>query len=197
MGNILRFARGLVVLKSMLLAILVIAAAQIAIAADPAAQFVTKLFIEVCVPNLGRPENVRSWAERHGLKQIQDSVALDVFVGKPSEHGAAWAVPANAGQFALSIRGQSHACAVWARAADPTEVSSLFKKLIDGVKRPGIEISLEKDSVVATPVGQARALIYLVKPVNGRLGYSFTLLTAERAGGAFQVSIQATGTILN
>jgi hypothetical protein len=44
---------------------------------------------------------------------------------------------------------------------------------------------------------EARALIYLVKPVNGRLGYSFTLLTAERAGGAFQVSIQATGTILN
>jgi hypothetical protein len=158
--------------------------------ADPAAAFLTKLFIEVCVPNLGQPAKVREWAEQHHLGQIQSPTALAVFVG-PGGNGAAWAVPAAAGSFALSIRGMTQACAVWARAADPGEVMTNFKTIVEGVKRPGIEVTVDKDTVSPSPVGEAHALVYNVTAPSAPTSFEFTLLTAERPGGAFQASLQA------
>jgi hypothetical protein len=158
--------------------------------ADPAAAFLTKLFIDVCVANLGQPAKVREWAEQHHLGQIQSPAALAVFVG-PGGNGAAWAIPAAAGSFALSIRGMTQACAVWARAADPGEVMANFKTIVEGVKRPGIEITPDKDTVSPSPVGEAHALVYNVKAPGAPTSFEFTLLTAERPGGAFQASMQA------
>jgi len=44
-----------------------------AIAEDPSASFVTRLFMDVCIPNVGRPENVRAWALEKKLAEIPDS----------------------------------------------------------------------------------------------------------------------------
>jgi hypothetical protein len=60
---------------------------------------------------------------------MTNPAALEVFVGKGGK-GAAWEVPAKLGNFALSIRGTTEACAVWARGADPEAVQSLFKAII-------------------------------------------------------------------
>jgi len=158
--------------------------------ADPAAEFLTKLFITVCVPNLGQPARVREWAQGHQLSEIQNPVALGLFVG-PGDKGAAWAVPSGQGSFALSIRGTTQACAVWARAADPGETLVLFQKLIEGVKRPGIEITIDQDTVSPSPVGDAHALVYNVTARNAPTSFEFTLLTSGRTGGAFQASMQA------
>jgi hypothetical protein len=158
--------------------------------ADPAAAFLTKLFIDVCVPNLGRPTKVREWAELHHLGQIQSPTALAVFVG-PGDGGAAWAIPAPEGSFALSIRGMTKGCAVWARTADPGEVMTNFKKIVEGVKRPGIEVTVDKDTVSPSPVGEAPALVYNVTAPGAPTSFEFTMLTAERPGGAFQASMQA------
>jgi hypothetical protein len=73
-------------------------------AADPAAQFLVKLFTTVCIPNLGQPIKVRDWAQERHLQEIQNPAALNVFVGA-GDRGAAWAIPATEGSFALSIRG--------------------------------------------------------------------------------------------
>jgi hypothetical protein len=159
-------------------------------AADPAADFLAKLFITVCVPNLGQPMKVRDWAEQRRLQQIQDPVALGIFVG-PGDQGAAWAIPAAEGSFVLSIRGTTQACAVWARAADPSEVIKSFRTIIDGVRRPGIEVTVDQDIVSATPIGEAHSLVYNVTAPNAPTSFEFTLLTAERPGGAFQASMQA------
>jgi hypothetical protein len=167
-----------------------LSAFQSAAVADPAAEFLTKLFITACVPNLGQPAKVREWAQGHQLAEIQNPVALGLFVG-PGDTGAAWALPSAQGSFALSIRGKTQACAVWARAADPKETLALFRKLIEGVKRPGIEITVDKDTVTPTPVGDAHALVYNVTAPNAPTSIEFTLLTAERTGGAFQASMQA------
>jgi hypothetical protein len=158
--------------------------------ADPAAEFLANLFITACIPNIGQPAKVREWAQRHQLAEIQNPVALGIFVG-PGDKGAAWAVPAAEGSFALSIRGTTQACAVWARRADPGEASALFQKLIEGVKRPGIEITVDKDTVSPSPVGDAHALVYNVTAPNAPTSFEFTLLTAERTGGAFQATMQA------
>jgi hypothetical protein len=177
-------------MRVLIAAFVLLSAFQSAALADPAAQFVTKLFITACVPNLGQPAKVREWAQGHQLAEIQDPAALGLFVG-PGDKGAAWAVPSAQGSFALSIRGTTQACAVWARVADPGEALSMFQQLIEGVKRPGLEITVDRDTVSPSPVGDAHALVYNVTATNAPTSFEFTLLTAQRAGGAFQVSMQA------
>jgi hypothetical protein len=145
--------------------------------------------MNVCVPNMGKPEQVRAWANEKHLPAITADMPLSIFVG-PGGKGGAWFVPSDAGSFALSIRGTTEACAVWARKADPGEVESNFKKMMEGVARPGIETSIVEDKTVPTPSGQARSLIYKIKAPDSPVGFLFTMLTAERPGAAFQVSLQ-------
>lgn len=165
----------------------------VAHAADDKAAFLVKLFQAACIPNVGNPDGVRTWAIEKRLSQIDAPDSLQVFVG-PGGKGTAWAVPTQYGSFALSLRGKTQACAVWAQAADPTEVEADFKVIIDGVKRPGINIRVDKDETVETPVGRARSLVYNVVAPGAPFGFEFTMLTAERPGGAFQASLQVAKT---
>ena len=158
-------------------------------AADPAVNFVVRLFTEVCVPSMGQPAKVRDWANQKRLPSVSNPAAVAVFVGK-GDKGEAWFVPSKLGNLALSIRGTTEACAVWAGAANPEESDALFQKIVEGVKRPGLEVTRLDDRKVPTPVGEARSLVYSVRPAAGQSGYAFTLLTSEKAGGAFQVSMQ-------
>ena len=169
----------------------VIVASGPAVAEDPAANFFVKVFMNVCIPNVGQPEKVRAWAAEKHLQEVTNQIALDVFVG-PGGKGVAWAVPSQFGSFALSIRGKSQACAVWARAANPTDVETYFRKIVEGAARPGVEVSIVKDTREPAPTGTARALIYSVSGADkGKGGFLYTMLTAERPGGAFQASLQA------
>jgi hypothetical protein len=160
-----------------------------ALAADPAAGFLVGLFMKVCVPNMGRPSGVEAWADEWHLHEITDSIPLQVFVGEGAD-GKAWAVPAKYGSFALSIRGTTRACAVWARAADPGEVEADFHKLIDGSKRPGLNLTVVEDKVSSSPAGQVHELVYQMSAADAATGFLFTLITAESPGGAFQASLQ-------
>ncbi len=170
-------------------AVLIISSAQSAMAADPAAQVVTKLFLDICVPNMGRPAQVREWAQAHQLVQIVSPAALGVFAG-PGTNGAAWVIPSTQGSFALSLRGTTQACAVWARSADPNEVLANFKTVMEGIRRPGINVSMNKDETSPSPSGAAHMLVYSVGAPGTMSLFLFTLLTAEHPGGAFQASLQ-------
>lgn len=170
--------------------LLLAAPSEQAFAADPAANFVVKLFTDVCIPNIGQPTKVRTWAEEHHLAAITSPAALGIFVGT-GNNGSAWAIPAASGSFALSIRGTSEACAVWARTADPAEVRTDFQKIMEGIKRPGIDVSIYQDVKSASPVGEAHSLVYSVGGSGQPNGLLFTMLTAEHPGGAFQASLQA------
>jgi hypothetical protein len=165
------------------------AAASQPLVSDPAANFVTKLFIEVCVPNMGQPGKVREWANQKHLPLISSADALREFVGEGSK-GGAWFVPSQSGNFALSIRGTTEACAVWALQANPSQVETLFQKTIDGVRRPGLEIAVVQDKRVPTSFGETHALVYSIRPTNTSNGFVFSLLTSEKPNGAFQVSMQ-------
>jgi len=181
--------KQIVSVRSAAAATMLLVAIGPAAAADPAAQFLVKLFVTVCVPNLGQPTKVREWAKARHLGEVQNPSALSIFVGA-GDKGAAWAIPAAEGNFALSIRGTTQACAVWAQAADAGELLIAFKQIIDGVKRPGIEITVDKDVVTSSPVGEAHAFVYNVTAPNAPTSFDF-LLTVERTGGPFQASLQA------
>jgi len=162
-----------------------------ATADDASAAFVTRLFTNVCIPNIGKSENVRAWAMEKKLAEVTAPSALDVFVGVGAG-GAAWAVPTSFGSFALSIRGKTQACAVWARAADPVEVEANFRKILEGVARPGLVVKVVKDDNESGPTGLIHTLTYSVSIAdNEERGNLYTLLTAEKTGGAFQATLQA------
>jgi hypothetical protein len=162
-----------------------------ALANDASAAFVTRLFVNACVPNVGKADNVRAWALRKKLTEVTQPSALEAFVG-PGSGGAAWAVPASFGIFALSIRGTTHACAVWARTADPVEVEANFKRILEGISRPGLVVKVVKDDKAPGPIGLIHTLIYSVSSEgDDDHGYLYTLQTAEKAGGAFQATLQA------
>jgi hypothetical protein len=164
---------------------------QQASAEDAGASFLVKLFTSVCSPNVGHPEKVRAWALDKKLIEVTSPTALEVFIG-PGGKGAAWAVPTSYGSFALSIRGTTEACAVYARNADPTEVESYFRKIMEGVARPGVTVTVAKDSTVSGASGTLRLLSYAVSDSdNPGPGFLYTLTTAEKPGGAFQASLQA------
>jgi hypothetical protein len=170
--------------------IAILFASQRAAAEDPAAVFLVKLYMDVCIPNAGRPENVQAWAVEKRLPAVSSPTALDVFVGA-GDKGGAWAVPSVYGSFALSIRGLTQACAVWARAANPADIETYFKKIVLGAQRPSVDVKVVKDTTVMSPTGPTRLLVYSVSmdPSQGG-GFLYTMQTAEKVGGAFQASLQ-------
>ena len=164
----------------------------VAVADDASASFVTRLFMNVCIPNVGQSEKVRAWAMEKKLVEVTAPSALQVFVGT-GDGGAAWAVPTSFGSFALSIRGETHACAVWARSADPMEVESYFRKILAGAARPGVVVKVIKDENVPGPTAVIHTMIYAVSNAgNEGRGYLYTMQTADKSGGAFQATLQAT-----
>ena len=171
------------------LAVVLALGSQASFAGDAASGFVVGLFMKVCVPNMGQPSKVQAWAEDRHLREITDPVPLKVFVGEGSQ-GKAWAVPTQYGSFALSIRGTTQACAVWARAADPDEVETDFKRLIEGSKRPGLNVTVFEDQVSSSPAGKVHELVYQLSAAGAPTGFLFTMLTVERPGSAFQASLQ-------
>jgi hypothetical protein len=110
-----------------------------AVGGAASANFLVKLFMDVCIPDVGEPQKVRAWAEEHHLQEVTNPIALDVFVG-PGGNGVAWAVPSTVGSFALSIRGRTEACAAWARAANPPDIEALFRRILEGASRPGVDV---------------------------------------------------------
>ena len=169
--------------------LLIAVATRPALADDAAANFATRLFIEACVPNMGQPDRIRAWAAQKQLPQISSPAALSVLVGAGPK-GSAWYVPSALGRFALSIRGLTEACAVYAQQAGPAEIEALFRKLIEAVRRPGIEVSVVDDKETATAAGKTRVLAYQIRPPNGAKGFVFLLIAAQNPNGAFQASMQ-------
>lgn len=151
---------------------------------------IIQLFLDACVPNMGKPDGVRAYAAAHNLTVITDKTLLGAFVG-PGPHGAAWLVPSAPPQhYALSIRGTTEACAVWAAQADPQATETQFTKIVEGTARPGIEV--KKDSVKTQPnqFGLGKYVMYhMLSPTSGQ-GFEFTLIINDHSGGLFQASVQ-------
>ena len=157
---------------------------------DTNGAFLIGLFNQACVPNRGNTDKIHAFAFEHHFTPIANPAALEIFVG-PGDKGMAWQVPSPTHQhFALSIRGTTEACVVWAQTADPAFVEAAFVKEVEAIAKPGIEIKKNPDESTDTPVGLAKTVSYLIWASDTKKGFAFTLTTAERSGGPFQASIQ-------
>lgn len=179
-------------MRNLLIAVAALAAAAPTyadtVAPDPRAGFVAKLFTSACIPNMNHPEGVRAWAEERHLTPLESGPARDAFAG-PGDNGAAWMMTTAWGRFALSIRGDTQACAAWARVADPAEVESSFKGLVDAVKQPDIRVRLDRDTNVTGQWGQTRTLVYTLATPGAKAGFELMMVTMEKPGGAFQAAM--------
>ena len=183
--------RGLRAVLGLALALGACAVPLPAVAEDAAANFLVRLYIDACVTNTPAPERVRDFAASHGLKEIESREALGVFVGEGGA-GSAWNVPSAVGNFALSLRGRTQGCTVWALSADPAAVESLFRALLAGVARPGLSVTLLKDTTDPTPFGNRHTLAYGVSPAGeSERGLAYLMQTVERPGGGFQAWLEA------
>lgn len=169
--------------------IALVASATPVLAADPAAEFLLRLFNNACLPNIAHTERVRAWAADHHLSEVQNPAALSIYVGA-GDGGGLWAVPSSAGTFALSVRTETKACAVWAGAADPNEVSAGVKTMMDQLKRSGDSVSVIRDSTADMEFGRRHGLMYLVTAAGAPNSVALTMITNERPGGAYQATLQ-------
>jgi hypothetical protein len=187
-------ARGVVIAA---LSFGVAATGSPAAADDPNAVALTKLFIDVCVPNMSNPAGVRAWAEAHSLPRVEDPKWVDAFVGAGNP-GGAWVTQIGGSHFAISNWGPTQACAVWAQAADPSDVESNFRRLIMGI--PGLTPRVDADRTIQPdqPGGRSlRQLAYNIRAPGANSSYEFLMLTTERPGGVFQASLKVSRATAN
>jgi hypothetical protein len=161
--------------------------------ADTNANVLIQLFNSACVQNMGHPDDTRRWAADNHLTALTHPDALKLFVGdNPVGKGAAWNVPsATASRLALSLRGMTEACTVYAEQADAGALEKMFLQEIIQTTRPGIEVRKDSEKIEHTRVGTAKQLVYIVTKTGlADKGYEFILTTAEHPGGPYQASIQ-------
>ena len=130
--------------------------------------------------------------QRNTTSRRSRTQSHSIFLWGPGVKAIAWAVPSTVGTFALSIRGRTEACAVWARAANPADVEGLFRRILEGASRPGIDVRVFKDTRDQSPSGVVHTLIYSVSGTEKqRGGLMYIMQTAERSGGPFQASLKS------
>jgi len=167
-------------------AVLTLLPSAAAMAEDYNAELAYRLFTATCMRRLGKPEQIRAWAQEARLPPITEPNALNTFVGTtPGAKGAAWSLPSpNGRKFTLSIRAGTQACTLWAEAGDPETAEGLFRGLVDAAARPGMTASVDEDMSFTTASGKARLLTMSVTDSDGE-GYQFTFRAGDRPGTFF------------
>ncbi|MDP9127400.1 MAG: hypothetical protein M3N08_03955 [Pseudomonadota bacterium] len=173
-----------------------LASAPTAKASDPATDNLVKLYLNLCVPSMGQPENVRSFAAQNNLVPIKDDATLAPLLG-PGQKGAAWTIPSSLGAYMISVQDATGACAVWAQTADPGEVKGNFDIIIRGLNGAGIVVKMDKDVTTTTPAGEQHTIAYNVTQASAHVTFEFTMITVDHAGGPFRASLQASKAVLN
>ncbi len=173
---------------------------------DVAAQFTMKLFDQACVQNFGHLEQVQTWAFSRDLAPIVNPDALAVFLGYRQSHvthehavagggvvnmGQAWAVPGPDGHFVLSIRTDPESCIIWAQKADQAEIEAAFKKIVEGMSKPGVQVKADQDQSIDVPDASVHVQVYRFWTGVAETSSVLALASVNRSGGPFQAMIQA------
>lgn len=153
--------------------------------ADPNATALIKLFTDACLNSHGKPESVRAYAAKAGLREIDDWGVLPALVGD-GDNGIAWEakLPDSKGNFALSLRGGSGTCAAWAQTATPRDLETQFRDLVEGLADKGMSVAVEREELIPTRTGQGALISYrVVNAANQH--FLVSLVVGDKAGSLF------------
>jgi hypothetical protein len=174
-------------------------------AEDAAAQYTLALFDQACMQNFGNLDRVRVWALDRDLAPISNPLALQIFLGNRVSAvthersvagggvlnmGQAWAVPAPSGHFVLSTRYDPESCIVWAQAANAGEVEAGFKGIVDGARKPGVQVTVDQDKTIDVPDASVHVQVIRVWTGQPDTAFALALASVNRSGGPFQAMIQ-------
>ncbi len=156
-----------------------------------------KLFSQTCAQSVGQPNKIHEWAKLAKLPIISDENLLLALVGEGTK-GRAWELPSSTKHhFALSIRGETQACAVWAELANRTSMKRMFGEFIESMQQlQGITMTPLKDEEVDTATGKGRGHImsYQMKiAAFPGIAFQITMIVADKTGTLFAgAPLQAT-----
>jgi hypothetical protein len=169
-------------------------AAPVQASADPASDYLVKLFREACLPNIGHPEAVSTWATAQNLDAVANPEAIFMFVGRKSP-GSAWLAHNASGAFALAVRAYPPSCVTYALNARASDVESGFTAIVAEQTKPDRQPRLEQDKMIPSPQGKIHSIVYRLPAVEGQPEYALTVAVSERPGGPFMGMIQAMRTV--
>jgi hypothetical protein len=150
-------------------------------------------FEEVCLTDNGNLHDIRDWAERHHMKEVNGADARQVYTGS-SEGGHAWWMQVNGTFFVIASRVPSSACAVFTSAADPAQLLHYIHQLprtLSG-KWPNVVAMPDKDE--SGPFGHRRGRAILFSTPNGDRTLLITSIFNDRPGGPYQATLQVSRT---
>lgn len=161
---------------------------------DQRANSLVGVFTQACLPNVGNPRAVRAWAAEKHLTPVTNPDGQRMFIGDGSD-GAAWFFQVADVPAVLSIRSQTQACAIYGEAADPVVFREWFEMIVRSLTTtPGIKATTLREDDQIGQYGHRVGKVVLVAPFeHPPTGRIFTLITNERPGGAYQVTLQLLG----
>jgi len=161
---------------------------------DPASDYLVKLFRQACLPNIGHPEAVSSWATEQHLDAVANPEAIFMFVGRKSP-GSAWLVQDSSGAFALAVRAYPPSCVTYALHARASDVEAGFAAIVAEQTKPDRQPRLEQDQVISSPQGKIHSIVDRFPAAAGQPEFALTVAVADRPGGPFMGMIQAMRTV--
>lgn len=159
---------------------------------DPRSNDLMQTFAQACLGRtLGDPDATRAWAADKHLPELTSPEGRKIYIGEgPS--GAAWFFQIGTIHAVLAIRGTG-ACAIFGEAADPAAFQQWLDKLVSTLSaaRPGTGVTTLQNDSEPGPFGNHIGKVVLLKPFpSADSAVTFTLITHERPGGAYQVTLQ-------
>ncbi len=148
------------------------------------ANYVTKLFMDTCVPNLGDNKAVSEWSQKNKLVRADAEFSKAALKG---ETGEVWGASNSIGQFLIVLTGKWH-CSTWARTANVQLVNENFITLVKGVERPGLTVLPHVDKEFDGAGGKYRQLGYLLKK-DGAHGWLMLATTSNSKQAEVQVRL--------
>jgi hypothetical protein len=164
-----------------------------AYAEDPRANSLVEIFTQACLRNVGNPDAVYAWASEKKLSPITNPEGQKVFIGD-GNGGAAWNFRIANINAVLSIRSQAQTCAIYGEAADVSELHRWFDVIVGVSIGVGVKATTLKDDDQVGEFGHRIGKVILLKPFEKPpTERILALITNERPGGAYQVTMQITG----
>lgn len=155
--------------------------------ASQQANFVTELFMDSCVANLGNNKAASTWVQKKNYVRADEQFSKAVLQGKSGE---VWGAPNSIGQFLVVLAGDTH-CAAWARTANSALVNQHFETLVKGVARPGLTVTPHIDKPFEGAGGKYRQFGFLIQKDGAPHGWLMLATTSESK----QAEVQARLTV--
>jgi len=151
-----------------------------------------ELFRQVCVEGFGDPAAMGRVLEERGFRPISSEALARLPIGEP---GRVWRWNDAKQPLLLVTRNAGVTCQLMAPFAEVEESAALFRRAMEGLRRPGARVEAERDEPADLGGQPGRQVFFRVHPPAGEgEGRLFALsVAAPRPGG---VALMMTASLL-